>query len=223
MKKTLIAAFFSFAGFSAAAASLDSLISSYEKSSKVRQTTRELRNNKLARSKGLCAKYVRLGYMASGLIPSHPGISYAKNYKGYFDQNNWTDLFNGSSWMSKVRSDLFKTPNGCAVVYDALNPVNDRNGHIGHIETRLKEGGSGSWGFISDYYSANPRTGLECTKKGAKKRRRIEFNSRKESAYKGKRAKIYIEYTPCLANSNKGAIISDELKNRKVIGVHCKL
>jgi hypothetical protein len=203
-------------------ANLDKKIATYEKSSKVTKTIKKLRRNVLGKSKGLCAKYVRLGFMASGLIPSHPGINYAKNYKPYFNKNGWTDLASAKKskkWSSAIRKDLFKSPNGCAVVYEAINPANDRNGHIGHIETRVKDGSSKRWGFISDYYSSNPRTRLNCIRKGKKKNRVKVFTSRSTK----KRVKRKIAVTECKKHSKSGAFVSDEWVNRRVISVHCKL
>jgi hypothetical protein len=196
---------------------LSEKISRYESSQGVKKTLNHLHNNVLASSEGMCATYVRKGYQASGLFSGSPGINYAKDYKPFFQNEGWTDLF------SNVKSDLNNTPSGCAVVYDGINPKNDRNGYIGHIEVRTK--GRKASGYISDYFSQNPRTGLECVKKGKVVKKLKTFTARDSSPFHkaGKTVSVYINVTTCAQYSKKGAIVSDEFLNRKVIGVFCKL
>jgi len=228
--QTIVTSVTLFAGISMTTnASINNDILTYEKSRPVATTVRTLRKNVLGRSKGLCAKYVRLGFMASGLIPSHPGISYAKDYTPYFNKEGWTNLFSSETsgnWSKKIDKDLFNTPSGCAVVYDAIDARNDRNGHIGHIETRVKNTSNTSrWGFISDYFEGNSRAGLKCIKKGKTVKRLKVFTARGSSPYyKGnQRVKKYINVTTCAKYSKAASTMSDEWKNRKVKGVHCKL
>lgn len=228
--KPILASAILFGGLSITTkASINTDITTYEKSGPVVETVRTLRKNVLNSSKGLCAKYVRLGFMASGLIPTHPGISYAKNYTPYFNKERWTNLFSSKTsndWSRKIHKDLFNAPSGCAVVYDAIDARNDRNGHIGHIETRVKNTSNTSrWGFISDYFEGNSRAGLKCVKKGKTVKRLKVFTARGSSPYYkgGKRIKTYINVTTCAKYSSAASTVSDEWKNRKVIGVHCKL
>lgn len=222
MKALLIFALFSGSAF----ASLDSKLASYEKRSDVLKSVERIKRIVLPASKGLCAKHVRLGYMYSGLIPSHPGINYAKNYVPYFDRNGWTNLYSqkkNPTWNKKLNSNMFNTPSGCAAVYGAIDERNDRNGHIGHIEMRIK---GSKWGFISDYYSPDPRTGKKCLQKGKVVTRLRTFTARSGSPYykSGQRVKKYIKVTTCNRFSTKEAsAIGDEFNNRKIIGVHCKL
>lgn len=207
-------------------ASLDSKIASYEKRSDVLKSVARMKQIVLPRSKGLCAKYVRLGYMYSGLIPSHPGINYAKDYLPYFDRQGWTNLFDQKknlTYRKKLQDNLFNAPSGCAAVYKAIDPRNDRNGHIGHIEMRIK---GNKWGFISDYYSPDPRTGKKCLKEGKVVTRLRTFTARSGSPYyKSKqRVKKYIKVTTCSKYSTKEAsAVGDEFNNREIIGIHCKL
>lgn len=190
----------------------------YEQDSKVQKTLNHLHNKVLSTSQGLCATYVREAYMVSGLIHSHPGISYAKNYYPYFQAEGWRNVLTDSN----VKNDLFQSPAGCAVVYDAIDPKNDRNGHIGHIEVRTKHKKGN--GFISDYFSKNPRSGLECLKPGKKVRKLRTFTARSGSPYftANKAILRYIEVSLCEEYSSRGAIESDEYINRKATGVFCK-
>ncbi len=201
------------------AGNLEEMISSYEEDPRVQKTLSHLHKRVLSQSKGLCATYVREGYMASGLIQSHPGISYAKNYKPYFDSEGWTNLLLDESF----KNDLFQSPAGCAVIYDAIDPKNDRNGHIGHIEVRTKHKKGN--GFISDYFSSKPRSGLECIKPGKKVKKLRTFTSRKGSPHftANKLITRYIEVTLCEEYSSRGAVVSDEFINRAATGVFCKL
>ena len=214
-----------FLASAADAAGLQSKINQYEKRKDVLQSIARIKKIVFPRSKGLCAKHVRLGYMYSGMIPSHPGINYAKNYKPYFDRQGWTNLYDkkeNASWRKKLDDNMFNTPSGCAAVYSAIDGRNDRNGHIGHIEMRIK---GSKWGFISDYYSPDPRTGKKCLKKGRVITRLRTFTARRGSPYykKGQRVKRYIKVTTCDKYSTKAAAsIGDEFNNRKIIGVHCK-
>jgi len=191
----------------------------YEQDPKVQKTLNHLHNKVLSKSQGLCATYVREGYMASGLIHSHPGISYAKNYHPYFLAEGWSNVLTNNS----IKNDLFLSPAGCAVVYDAIDPKNDRNGHIGHIEVRTKHKKGN--GFISDYFSKNPRSGLVCVKPGKKVRKLRTFTARSGSPYftANKAILRYIEVTLCDEYSSRGAVESDEFINRKATGVFCKL
>jgi hypothetical protein len=191
----------------------------YEQDPKVQKTLNFLHNKVLSTSQGLCATYVREGFMASGLIDSHPGISYAKNYHPYFISEGWSNVLLEVS----VKKDLFKSPAGCAVVYDAIDPKNDRNGHIGHIEVRTKHKKGN--GFISDYFSKNPRSGLECIRPGKKVKKLRTFTARSGSPYftANKAILRYIEVTLCDEYSSRGAIESDEFTNRKATGVFCKM
>ena len=109
---------------------------------------------------------------------------------------------------NKVRTNLDKIPQGCAVVYDALNPRKDRNGYIGHIETRTRYGKRN--GYISDYYSSKPRTGKVCLKEGIKVRRVRTFTARKSSPYhRAGRVSEVIHVTECLKFGKAGATIGD--------------
>jgi hypothetical protein len=197
---------------------LSEKIKRYEASKSVKDTLTHMHKKVLSASKGMCASFVRQGYMASGMIKRSPGINYAKDYHPYFNEENWTDIFNTSN----VKLDLNATPAGCAIVYDAIDPQNDRNGYIGHIEVRTK--GFKESGYISDYFSRNPRTGLECEKKGKVVSKTRVFIARDSSPFHRGGAKITksIKVTTCLKYSSKGAIVGDEFINRKVIGVSCK-
>lgn len=221
MKMLIILLFFT----GAAQAGLQSKIENYENREDVLSSVARIKKIVLPRSKGLCAKHVRLGYMYSGMIPSHPGINYAKNYQPYFERQGWTNLYSqktNSSYKRELDQNLFKTPSGCAVVYSAIDARNDRNGHIGHIEMRIK---GSKWGFISDYYSPDPRTGKKCLRPGAVVTRLKTFTARRGSPYykKGQRVKRYIKVTTCDKYSTKAAAaVGNEFNNRKVIGVNCK-
>ncbi len=202
-------------------AGLQSKIESYESRSDVLSSIARIKKIVLPRSKGLCAKHVRLGYMYSGMIPSHPGINYAKNYQPYFERQGWSNLYS-ATYKKQLDANLFKTPSGCAVVYSAIDARNDRNGHIGHIEMRIK---GSKWGFISDYYSPDPRTGRKCLKPGKVITRLKTFTARSGSPYykKGQRVKRYIKVTTCdKYSTNAASAIGNEFNNRKVIGVNCK-
>lgn len=195
-------------------------VKNYETSEAVKITLNYLHKNVLPASKGACAAYVRKGYTASGLFSGPTGIEYAKDYHPFLLREGWTDLFAPNA--SSLRADLNMTPSGCAVVYSAIDPQNDRNGYIGHIEVRTKRK---TPGYISDYFSVNPRTGLECEKKGTVSKKLRTFVARSSSPFHkaGKKVQIYINVTNCHKYSNKGASISDEFLNRKVTGVFCKL
>ncbi len=202
------------------AGDLQERIKEFESSAKVQTTLRHMHSHVLKSSKGLCATFVRQGYQASGLFEGHPGISNAKDYKPFFEKEEWTNLL-GQKHFS-VSSDLYNSPAGCAVVYDAINPRNDRNGYIGHIETRTKRGKAN--GFISDYYSNYPRSGLECVKSGKVIKRLRTFKARESSPYHkdNQNVRIHINVTSCDEYSARGATMSDEFINRKVIGVFCR-
>lgn len=210
---------------SAAHAGLQEKIESYEARSDVQSSVSYIKKIVLPSSKGLCAKHVRLGYMHSGLIPSHPGINYAKDYLPYFDRQGWSNLYSSksnASYKKVLDENLFKAPSGCAVVYSAIDPRNDRNGHIGHIEMRIK---GSKWGFISDYYSPDPRTGKKCVKPGKVITRLKTFTARSGSPYykKGQRVERYIKVTTCdKYSTNAASTTGNEFNNRKVIGVNCK-
>lgn len=189
----------------------------YEVSKPVKKTLTYMHNNVLASSTGQCAAFVRKGFMNSGMM-SYPGIDYAKDYLPFLTREGWTNIFSSQ----KVKSDLNTTPAGCAIIYDAINPQNDRNGYIGHIEVRTK--GVRSTGYISDYFSSEPRTGLACDKKGKVITRTRTFIARDSSPYHKGGSKVVknIQVTTCDKYSTRAAIIADEYTNRKVIGVSCK-
>ena len=219
--KTLICTLLTFttiAAFGQSDGDLTERIKRYEGSGPVRKTLIYMDQNVLEASQGLCARYVRLGFMSSHMI-SFPGIDYAKDYLPFFNREGWTNLFNSSA----IMSDLNNTPAGCAITYGAINPQNDRNGYIGHIEVRTK--GLKKSGFISDYFSSNPRTGLECVQKGRVVTKTRVFIVRNSSPYERAGSKVVknIQVTTCDKYSSRGALVSDEFLNRKVIGISCKL
>ena len=187
---------------------------------RVQETLSYLHRHVLATSQGICATHVRKAYMASGLIHSHPGIEYAKNYHPYFLANGWKNVL---AEEQALKVDLFQSPPGCAVVYDAIDSKNDRNGHIGHIEVKTNHLNRN--GFISDYFSKVPRSGLVCISQGKKVKRLRTFTARKGSPhYSGNQVvKVYIEVTLCNEYSDRGSFVSDEFTNRKASGVFCKL
>lgn len=204
-------------------------IHEYERHPMVEETLKKMKSSAFKSSKGMCAKHVRQGYMESGLITSHPGINYAKNYHEYFTKESWTNLFSretNKNWNSKLKVDLLDTPSGCAMVYDSINPRNDRNGEIGHIEIRIKPTTtSKNDGVISDYFSTAPRTGYNCIQEGKVSKRLRVFKARKSSTlYKsGALVKKYVNVTECEKYSKTASHISDEWTNRKLKGVFCKL
>ena len=219
--KTILGTILTFTTLAAYAQSegdLTEKIKSYEASQPVKKTLIYMHQNVLDASAGLCAGYVRKGYMSSHMITHYPGIDYAKDYLPFFNKEGWTNLFSNPM----IQSDLNNTPSGCAVIYSAINPENDRNGYIGHIEVRTK--GVKENGFISDYFSHNPRTGLECEKKGKVITKTRVFIARDSSPYQRGGSKVVknINVTSCDQFSSKAALVSDEFLNRKVIGVSCK-
>jgi hypothetical protein len=192
-------------------------IKQYEASPQVKKTLSHMHKIVLPASQGKCASFVRQGYMASGMM-GYPGIGYAKDYLPFLNQEGWTNLVTHPN----VREDLNQTPSGCAIIYAAINPENDKNGYIGHIEVRTK--GIKANGYISDYYSRNPRTGLECIQKGKVTTKTRVFIARNSSPFHRGGAKVVknIKVTSCNKFSTRGALVSDEFLNRKVIGVSCK-
>jgi hypothetical protein len=218
MMKTMIATLLTFTALTAYGQDLTEKVKAYEASQPVKKTLTFMHNNVLDASEGKCASYVRQGYMAGGMM-QYPGIDYAKDYLPFLTRSGWTNLVTSA----KVKSDLHLAPKGCAIIYEAINPQNDRNGYIGHIEVRTK--GIGNDGYISDYFSQNPRSGLECIKKGKVIVKTITFTARDSSPFHRAGSKVIkkINVTTCNQYSNKGALVSDEAKNRKVVGVSCKL
>lgn len=129
-------------------ASTESLIDvAYKQSHLYRNSDRSIRHREKSPSKSLgrCAMYVALSLQEAGCTPEFRAPSAKAKYIGTSLRNyGFTNLMQNGQLPRGV-DNLFKVPPGAVLVYDG--------GEAGHVEIKTKNG------FVSDYYSSNPRTG----------------------------------------------------------------
>lgn len=207
-----------------AASELDAAIERYSNSKQVSRMLTYMWGRKFGRAQGRCAEYTREGMQYAGILNHHPGINYARDYHPYMSTIGFTNIYDKNKypkWHEKLQDDFFNVPNGCIAIYDGIVDKYDRNGPVGHIEARIKQG---TWGFISDYFKTYPRTGYKCEKWGRERYAHRSFRSRTSSRFRGKRISVKIKFRKCVQHdTSKGAYISDAYDNRVVRAVYCKL
>lgn len=104
-----------------------------------------LMRNKYPESKGDCALFVRRGLASAGLVPNLP-LGHANAYVGALSKYCFSNAI-------KQYPTPESAPPGAVLVYKGINTRGDKNARYGHVEVKTAAG------YVSDYYSANPRTG----------------------------------------------------------------
>ncbi len=106
------------------------------------------------RSKGLCLRGVKKSMTYGGkYFSEYPGVAWAVKFSPELRRIKFTDIYAQSSYRQQIKTSMTKVPVGCVVIYQAIDINADKNAKYGHIEIRTKDG------FVSDYFSNNPRTG----------------------------------------------------------------
>jgi len=129
-------------------ASTESLIDvAYGQAHLYRNSDRSVRhsNKSPSTSLGRCAMYVAISLQKAGCTPEFRAPSAKAKYIGTSLKSfGFTNLMQNGQFPSGI-DDLYDVPPGAVLVFEG--------GEAGHVEIRTKNG------FVSDYYSSNPRTG----------------------------------------------------------------
>lgn len=129
-------------------ASTESLIDvAYGQAHLYRNSDRSVKhsNKSPSTSLGRCAMYVAISLQKAGCTPEFRAPDAKAKYIGRsLKSYGFTNLMKNGQLPSGI-DDLFDVPAGAVLVYEG--------GDAGHVEIRTKNG------FVSDYYSSNPRTG----------------------------------------------------------------
>lgn len=108
------------------------------------------RQSVLARSAGLCYRYVKRALLAGGAVDHYLGGKAALEAGPLLVQEGFVDILGLPT--AGIRSP-YDAPEGAVIVYKATPTATDRNRIYGHIEIRTADG------FASDYFSQRARTG----------------------------------------------------------------
>ncbi len=110
--------------------------------------------NKRSASTGMCLRYVKLAMLHGGkFFQSYPQEVAARNFGPQMKAVDFENILEYPEYRRAILGDMRKIPVGCVAVYGYININADRNAKYGHIEVRTTNG------FVSDYFSALPRTG----------------------------------------------------------------
>jgi hypothetical protein len=105
-------------------------------------------------SRGLCLRGVKKAMFQGGkFFNSYPGVAWAVKFGPEMERVRFTDIYADAGYRSRIDENMENVPVGCIVLYKGVNLRADRNAKYGHIEIRTADG------FVSDYFSARPRTG----------------------------------------------------------------